>query len=169
MDFFIDAEFIEGEREIDLVSLAVVSAGGREFYAVSNEFDASAANDFVVGHVLPQLEAPGDPVWMSRQAIKRGLLDLVGDETPRFWSWGGAPYDWMVMAQLFDLAERVPGGWAYTAHDITLLAQCHGFVTNPVDARLPQPPANVHHALADARWARDVFNFMGGSPAVAAC
>ena len=40
-------------------------------------------------------------MWMSRQEIKDGLLVFVGSTTPRFWSWGGLPYDWMVIAQLF--------------------------------------------------------------------
>ena len=46
VDYVVDAEFIDGDLEIDLVSLAVVADDGREFYAVSNEFDPSRANDF---------------------------------------------------------------------------------------------------------------------------
>jgi len=131
VDYVVDAEFIDGDLEIDLVSLAVVADDGREFYAVSNEFDPSRANDFVATIVLPQLEGPGDPVWMSRQEIKDGLLAFVGDTTPRFWSWGGLPYDWMDIAQLFGVDERMPDGWLYTGYDITPLVNRAGFSTDP--------------------------------------
>ena len=60
--------------------------------------------------VQPQLEPRGDPVWMSRREIKDGLLAFVGYAPPRFWSWGGLPYDWMVIAQLFGVDEHTPDG-----------------------------------------------------------
>ena len=158
VDYVVDAEFIDGDLEIDLVSLAVVADDGREFYAVSNEFDPSRANHFVATTVLPQLEAPGDPVWMSRQEIKDGLLVFVGSTTPRFWSWGGLPYDWMVIAQLFGVDERMPDGWLSTGYDITLLVNRAGFSTDPLDPRLPQHTGAAHHALADAHWAQAVLH-----------
>jgi hypothetical protein len=37
--FFYDCEFIEDGTTIDLVSIGVVGEDGREFYAVSTEFD----------------------------------------------------------------------------------------------------------------------------------
>lgn len=98
-NFFIDAEFIETEREIDLISLAVINVDGREFYAISTEFDPRHANQFVQDAVLPNLEPPSDAAWQDRRRIKDGLLDFIGDRAPRFWSWGGTPYDWLVMAQ----------------------------------------------------------------------
>lgn len=157
-DFVIDAEFIELDRQIDLVSLAIVAPDGREFYAVSTEFDPAGANDFVRTVVFPLLEPASGPVWMSRASIREGLLGLIGDDRPRFWSWGGAPYDWMVIAQLFSLNERMPDGWQYTAHDITLLVEQAGLSTDLLDPRLPQPPPDLHHALADARWAQQVLS-----------
>ncbi len=166
VDYVVDAEFIEGDLEIDLVSLAVVAGDGREFYAVSNEFDPSRANDFVATTVLPQLEAQGDPVWMSRREIKDRLLAFVGDTTPRFWSWGGLPYDWMVIAQLFGVDERMPDGWLYTGYDITLLVNRAGFSTDPLDPRLPQHTGAAHHALSDAHWAQDVLRAIQRMPDV---
>ncbi len=163
-DFVVDAEFIESDREIDLVSLAVVADDGAEFYAVSAEHDPTAANEFVRRTVLPQLEPPGHPVWMTRSALKQGLVDFVGDANPRFWSWGAAPYDWLALAQLFEVGERVPDGWRYTAYDITQLAEQHGFRISPIDDRLPQLPSDAHHALIDARWARQVLAALWTAP-----
>ena len=53
--FFYDCEFIEDGRTVDLVSIGVVDEAGREFYAVSTEFDAGRAGPWVRQHVLPQL------------------------------------------------------------------------------------------------------------------
>jgi hypothetical protein len=157
VDYVVDAEFIETDREIDLVSLAVVADDGREFYAVSTEFDPSRANDFVLATVLPQLEPRDSAVWMSRHDIKNQLLAFVGDTTPRFWSWGGLPYDWMTIAQLIPVEERMPDGWLYTGYDITLLVERAGLRTDPLDPLLPQHDGTAHHALDDARWAHDVL------------
>ncbi len=157
MDYFLNTEFIDRDRQIDLISLAVVAADGRELYAISTEFEASGANDFVRSTVLPLLEPRGHPAWMSRARMKDELLRFVGTDTPRFWSWGGAPYDWLSMAQLFPLAERVPDGWRYTAYDVSLLVEAAGLGVNPVDPSLPPLPPDVHHAPADARWVREVF------------
>jgi hypothetical protein len=162
VDYFIDTEFIDLEREIELISLGVVAADGREFYAVSTEFDASRANEFVKTVVIPLLEPPGDPVWMSRARMKDELVKFIGDDVPRFWSWAGAPWDWLAMAQLFPVEERVPDGWRYTAYDVSQLAEDKGFRVSPVDPGLPQAPAKVHHALADARWARKLYEALGG-------
>lgn len=157
MDYFVNSEYIETEREIDLISLGVVAADGREFYAISTEFDATRANDFVRTTVLPLLEPRDHPAWMSRADIRDRLLAFIGTDIPRFWSWAAAPYDWMVLAQLFPLEERVPDGWRYTAYDVSLLVENAGLSVTPVDQSLPQAPANVHHALADARWVRDLY------------
>ena len=40
--FFYDCEFIEDGTTIELVSIGVVDEDGREFYAVSTEFDPDA-------------------------------------------------------------------------------------------------------------------------------
>ena len=163
MDFFLDTEFIETESTVDLISLAVVSADGRELYAVSTEFDVAQAGPFVRDHVLPHLEPRDHPAWLGRSEIKDRLVAFVGDEPPRFWAWGGAAYDFWAMVQLFPLAERVPPGWRYTAYDLSLLAEQGGFIVDPVDPRLPQlAPEVAHHALTDARWARAVFDAVGG-------
>ncbi len=59
MRFFYDCEFIEDGRTIDLVSIGVVGEDGREFYAVSTEFDPTRAGPWVRSNVLPKLPSPG--------------------------------------------------------------------------------------------------------------
>src|SRR5690348_5312162 len=63
--YFYDCEFIEDGRLIDLVSIGVVDERGREYYAVSTQFDESRAGAWVRKHVLDKLPSPADKVWRS--------------------------------------------------------------------------------------------------------
>jgi len=72
--YFYDCEFIEDGRTITLVSIGFVDENGREFYAVSTEFDPDTAIDWVRRHVLNQLPPPADPAWRSRATIRQDLL-----------------------------------------------------------------------------------------------
>src|SRR3954451_3504378 len=72
--FFYDCEFIEDGRTIELVSIGVVDESGREFYAVSTEFDPARAIPWVRNHVLDKLPSPADPSWRTREQIRHDLL-----------------------------------------------------------------------------------------------
>lgn len=61
MKYFFDTEFMEGfskwvfaknRHYIDLISIGIVAEDGREYYAISNEFNPSDANDWVKENVL---------------------------------------------------------------------------------------------------------------------
>ena len=58
MRYFYDTEFIEDGRTIELISIGVVAEDGREYYAVSTEFDPERAGSWVRAHVLPKLPPP---------------------------------------------------------------------------------------------------------------
>ena len=52
MKYFYDTEFIEDGSTIELVSIGIVAEDGREYYAVSRDFDATRASDWVVRNCL---------------------------------------------------------------------------------------------------------------------
>ncbi|HEU4360304.1 MAG TPA: hypothetical protein VFR27_02205, partial [Mycobacterium sp.] len=54
MRYFYDTEFIDDGYTIELISIGVVAEDGREYYAVSTEFDAGRAGPWVRTHVLPK-------------------------------------------------------------------------------------------------------------------
>ncbi len=90
--YFYDCEFVEDGRTIDLISIGVVCEDGREYYAVSAEFDPSRAGAWVRRHVLPHLPRPADPAWRSMPpaAIPAddAYFDLVnrpGVQSTSFW------------------------------------------------------------------------------------
>ena len=68
MRYFYDCEFIEDGRTIELVSIGVACEDGREFYAVSTEFDDSRAVPWVRRNVLDKLPSPADRAWREAKA-----------------------------------------------------------------------------------------------------
>ena len=80
--YFYDCEFIEDGRTIELISIGVVAEDGREFYAVSTEFDPGRANAWVRRHVLDKLPSPADTAWRSRPAIRDELYAFLAAPRP---------------------------------------------------------------------------------------
>ena len=149
MRFFYDCEFIEDGLTIDLVSIGVVDETGREYYAVSTEFDPDRAGPWVRQHVLPKLPSPADKAWRSRAQIKGDLLEFfgVGDGTKpeiELWAWIAA-YDHVALAQLWGAMPALPRQVPRFTNE---LRQRWEDVGRP---RLPTAPSDAHDALADAR------------------
>jgi hypothetical protein len=53
--YWLDCEFIEDGKTVDLVSIGIVAEDGRELYLQSVEFDPSKASEWVQDNVLPNL------------------------------------------------------------------------------------------------------------------
>jgi hypothetical protein len=146
MRIWYDGEFSTTAPEIGLVSLGAVAEDGREFYAVSTEFDPSSAHPWVKQHVLPQLPPQGDPAWMSREQLRSSLLDFLGPE-PVLWAWYGA-YDHVALCQLWGSMPDLPRSIPRFTLDVRQLWEHLG---RPA---LPAQPSGLHHALDDARHVR---------------
>lgn len=147
--YFYDCEFIEDGRIIDLVSIGVVDVHGREFYAVSTEFDSTRAVPWVRRNVLSQLPSPGDPAWRSRERIREELYEFLVDplrgseESMELWAWFAA-YDHVVLAQLWGPMPALPRVIPRYTKDLRQLWDDQG---------RPELPdmSGRHNALVDAR------------------
>ncbi len=159
MRFWLDTEFIENGRTIDLVSIGIVSEDGREYYAVSSDCDRTRANQWVKKNVLPQVD------WSlarPRSQIRTEIVEFCGFATydhdsgtkhqHEFWANYGA-YDWVILCQLFGSMDDFPEGWPMYCHDIQQLREALG---GPV---LPEQSSS-HHALEDARGTREAWYFL---------
>jgi hypothetical protein len=150
--YFYDCEFIEDGRVVDLVSIGVVDEAGREFYAVSTEFDASAAVPWVRRNVLSKLPSPGDPAWRSRCQIRDELREFLLEpvrgrphEQIELWAWFAA-YDHVALAQLWGPMPQLPREIPRFTKDLRQLWDERG------RPKLPGPePGGRHDALVDAR------------------
>ncbi len=144
MRIWYDAEFSTTAPSVELVSLGAVAEDGREFYAVSTEFDPAAAHPWVVQNVLPQLPPASDPSWMSRAAMRSALLDFLGPE-PVLWAWYGA-YDHVALCQLWGAMPALPRPIPRFTRE---LRQRWDDLGQP---ELPPKPTGTHDALVDARY-----------------
>jgi hypothetical protein len=174
MKYFYDTEFHEDGNTIDFISIGIVAEDGREYYAVSNEFDTSrvAKNEWLMDNVMSSI--PHDQFVVSdtqgfmvvrdifvhadigkpKALIAYEIGQFVGkDNDAEFWAWYSA-YDHVCLAQLWgrmlDLPERVP---MWTA-DIKQLHKEAGYL------ELPKQPEGKHNALEDARWNVVRYNYL---------
>lgn len=173
--YFYDTEFHEDGKVIDLISIGIVCEDGREYYAVSNEFDTRrvAGNRWLmdnvmssIGHesymVVDFLGSPvvrdlhiTDPAAKSRDQIRDDILEFVKGTWPEFWAWYGA-YDHVALCQLFGRMIDLPKNFPMFSSD---LKQWHKELGSPI---MPKQPAGLHNALEDAKWNVVRYHYLRG-------
>jgi len=155
MRYFLDTEFIEDGKTIDLISIAFVCEDGRHLYRGNAECDLNRANEWVQKNVIPILptkhsEWSGE-FWCSRETIKNQILGFMPpDSKPEIWAYF-ADYDWVAFCQLFGRMIDLPNGYPKWCRDLKQL-MWHLQVDRP-----PKSWDKEHDALADARWNKDLF------------
>lgn len=158
MRYFYDTEFIDNGRTIELISIGVVAEDGREYYAISTEFDPDRAGSWVRKNVLPKLPSPSSKLWRSRRQIRAELedfFDIDGDETIELWAWVGA-YDHVVLCQLWGgpMTDLPPAMPRFTRELRQFWEERGG------SPRMPPRPTDSHDALVDARHNLRRFQLM---------
>ncbi|MDP9183080.1 MAG: 3'-5' exoribonuclease [Actinomycetota bacterium] len=141
MRYFYDLEFGDTASVVSLVSVGVVAEDGREYYAVSSDFDPLAVHPWVADHVLPQL--PAVSTWKPRGVIAKELEEFF-DADPVWWAWYGA-YDHVALCQLWGAMTSLPRGFPRFTLDVRQLWEHLGRPPLPVQR------SGLHDALADAR------------------
>lgn len=163
MKYFYDTEFIEDGRTIDLISIGVVAEDGREFYAQNDLCGFTEASPWVQDNVFPHLKEfdlhayrPLDPdAWLSPPEIAQQLIAFIGDDKPEWWGYY-ADYDHVALCQLFGTMMELPKDWPMYTRDLKQLCVDLG------DPPLPTEGKDEHHALADARWNKRVYEYLLG-------
>jgi 3' exoribonuclease, RNase T-like len=153
MRWFLDTEFNDDGRAIELISLALVSEAGDERLWVSNEFSEVRCNPWVQENVLTRL-----PLFKERVARAQIAADvrelLLRDGKPEIWAYF-ADYDWVALCQLYGPMVALPKGFPFWCRDLKQLMTHLGIQKD----ELPRQE-NKHDALADARWVRDAFLYI---------
>ena len=152
MRFFLDTEFSESgpHKPIELISIGIVGEHGRSLYAVSSEFNPDECNDWVKANVLPNL---GNGPRLTLNEIAGDIKAMIDDEHPIFYGYF-ADYDWVVFCQIFGKMIDLPNGWPMLCYDLKQIAMSLG---NP---KLPEQKSTEHNALNDARWNKEVYDFL---------
>lgn len=147
--FFLDTEFMEDGRTIELLSIGIVREDGTEYYAVSDDADRTRANDWVTENVLPFLGTPLKPRAQIRDEVRAFLMF---DGKPEVWGWY-SDYDWVVLCQLFGRMVDLPTGMPRFCRDVRQFSDTLG---NP---EMPEQESGKHNALADARHVKVMYDF----------
>ena len=150
MRFFYDLEFGDTADLVTMVSIGVVAEDGREYYAVSSEFDPLAVHPWVRDHVLPQL--PPVSSWKPRATIAAELEDFFGAD-PVWWAWYGA-YDHVVLCQLWGGMTDLPRQLPRFTLDVRQLWEHLGRPSMPAQER------GLHDALEDARHVKTRYDVL---------
>lgn len=154
MRFFVDTEFIHDPPVLQLVSLGIVAEDGREYYAVSNEWEATRADSFVMEEVVPRLGlAPSE--WLPLTVIRDEVATFTAS-APRveFWALNGA-FDWFQLVNLFGKLDAVPDNWPRSCWDLKQWEWHLGGLGREARRVLANQSGELaHNALVDARQNR---------------
>ena len=234
MNYYIDTEFLEGTQKngqpwfnfwlgpkpktkptIDLISIGIVAEDGREYYAISKDFNLREAWDRF--DLKPDIDNGGmkKVYWIRENVLKpifndwnkysyhkfnyknfRYMLNMIGKsnhqiaeevkeftlEVPRIQKHGNpkfyayfADYDWVAFCWLFGKMNNLPNGFPKYCidlkqeidriikkswKDVEMSTWGHTGIENI--ERLPNYPkqTNEHNALADAKWNKELHEFI---------
>lgn len=145
MRLFLDCEFSQLNASRKLISLAMVSESGREFYVELDDcWQIADCSEFVVQVVIPQL-------WhgqfaMSTAAARSSLLDFLNSFDEMLQVVTDAPqYDFELLCDLLYIDGKWPRNVDPVPVDATTLTALNDGATLP------------HHALLDARIIASMF------------
>jgi len=154
MNYYLDTEFLDDGKTIDLISIALTCEDGRDYYAVSSDFDEARATDWLKTHVLNHI--PKDFKRIPRVQIARDLTAFVqgtpklgGYIPPKMYGWYSA-YDWVVLCQLFGPMVERPCHFPKLCHDVKTISDLCGL------GKIPKSGFTMHHPLDDAKWCMKV-------------
>lgn len=152
MKLFLDCEFTQLNKDTKLISLALVTETGDEFYVeLTDTYAIEDCSEFVVQHVLPQLDTQTHGVTLleARQALKMFLDRFDG---PMEICTDAPSWDWDFFCDLAYVNHKWPQRVLNRPTNLIELFQDLGCEID-IDLTLTQLP---HHALFDARILADL-------------
>jgi hypothetical protein len=190
MKYFIDTEFIEGFHKplfgkrrhfIDLISIGIVCEDGREYYAISTNFNPKDADQWVKDNViskLPERYVPfSDPGTSPRSRMEamqwKPQKQIVHEVLEFFKCWRDvhfyrapegiemygyyADYDWVLFCSLFGRMIDLPKGFPMYCRDLKQMMDESGLTKEWKQKNCPDPEG-AHSAIEDARWNKQLFH-----------
>ncbi|MBC8997822.1 3'-5' exoribonuclease [Pseudomonas sp. N40(2020)] len=160
MKLFLDCEFTQLNQDTKLISLALVSEAGDEFYVeLTDTYKIEDCSDFVIQHVLPQL----DQLRYGRSLVEAqaAMSAFLGSIEGQLEVCSDAPdWDWDFFCQLAYVDHKWP---TYVANMPTnLIHLFRGFEADDLgDIALSELP---HHALLDARLLAELYQRLTAAP-----
>ncbi len=176
---FLDTEFSGLRQHARLISLALIAADGRAFYAELTDWDQGEVDPWVRRHVIPRCwwlarpgAGPGTDPRCAGGSSEPAIADLrlhcsLGNAAEvstalRHWlsQWPAVrihadcpAYDWVLFCELFGGARSVPAQVHYLPMDLATLLYARGLDPDTdryAFAGLAGGRQHAHHALWDA-------------------
>jgi DNA polymerase III epsilon subunit-like protein len=154
LKIFLDCEFTQLNKDSKLISLALVSESGDEYYVeLTDSYSVEDCSDFVIQYVLPQLDRTryGQSLAEARVSLRR----FLGSFVDQLEVCSDAPHwDWQLFRDLVCVDHQPwPLHVMGQPTDLTILFnQVSAEALEELD--LPDLP---HHALLDARMLAELF------------
>ena len=128
MKVFFDTEFTGLHKDTTLISIGLVAEDGRTFYAELTDYDKSQCDDWIVEHVINNLQYPGGVVTVADET----KTVIVGDKEQvreRLDEWfkqfdsvtlvsDVCHYDMVLLIDIFGHAFKLPRCVNAACHDI---------------------------------------------------
>ncbi len=186
MRVFIDTEFIEDSKTIDLISIGMVNENGKEYYAINSDCKFDRANDWVKENVFPpiglkiqnefkkmtKIKFPKEKTllnfYRNKAVIAKEIeLFLKGNNSSQdleIWCDYGH-YDYVVICQLYGEMIDLPDIFPYYFNDIQSLARQLSRIKNyPVLLNTILPPDletdGNHNALLGAKSCKLRYEYL---------
>lgn len=148
MRYFLDTEFIDDGKTIDLISIGIVSEYGAEFYRVSRDFNLDKCTQWLIDNVIKNLIRDTDE-WVFNNQIANDILAFLGnDSNIEFWGYYPS-YDWVVFCQLFGPMIELPKPLPHRINDLKQLMNFRKQQFSQTGAK--------HNALLDALWIKETY------------
>lgn len=192
MKYWLDTEFIEDGKTIDLISIGVIAEDDREFYRINQECCFKKANDWVLDNVLIPIGIDRSgwidtPLEMSPRIKQQYLLQRKKQDLKHELIWFlkkpelqiEKDYSYQELFN-FELQER-PEIWGYYCdYDWVVFCQLFGkMIDLPIGfcqycldvkqearrlrvSRFPIEKTQEHNALEDAKWIKKAWEFLNG-------
>lgn len=154
----LDTEFTALQQDTQLISLALVTDSGENFYAVFNDFDKDRCNIFVKENVLPFLnDKDSNTISGNTNEIVIALKNWLSQfEQFQLQFWADVPhYDWVLFCELFGGSLNLPKNIHFMCLDIATLLMANGFDHQTERIKLINQAEikdkyQIHNALSDA-------------------
>lgn len=153
MKIWLDTEFVEDGRTIDLISIGMMREDNKGLYMQNVECDLTRASPWVKDNVIPHLTKSAHLPYVANRREIAAQIRLFAGEKPEFWAYY-ADYDWVVLCQLYGTMMDLPEGWPMFCRDVKQ------FCVDLGDPKLPEAKNVEHHAYADACWTREAYEFL---------
>jgi hypothetical protein len=151
--YFFDWEFDDEQGQLEPISLGVVCEDGREYYAVSSDYNEDHASPWLKQHVIPYLGDERKPLSVIRQEL---LSFISARPNPEWFAYFSA-WDFMLLVRLMGGWNNFPSSWRLYCTDLRAMMDWANVKS------LPPQTGQKHNALEDARWNKTLYEWIKSS------